>query len=80
MVVLDTVGVVVVVGDKGGSLEYAGAGAAAETVCMEALSHCLQHAVGDSLPTSETHGQGILRMRKNNKKTGSEKCKKKYIK
>lgn len=62
MVVLDTVGVVVVVSDEGGSLEYAGAGAAAEAVCVEGLSHSLQDTVGDSLSTSETRGQGILRI------------------
>lgn len=61
VVILDTVGIVVVIGDEGCPLKYAGAGAAAETVGMETLAHCLQHTVCDPLPTSGTHRQGILR-------------------
>lgn len=60
MIVLDTVGVVVVISDERRPLEYARASATAETVSMEALAHCLQHAVRDLLPTSGTHCQGIL--------------------
>lgn len=60
VVVLDTVGVVVVVGDERRPLQYARAGAAAETVSMEALAHRLQHAVCDLLPTSGANRQGIL--------------------
>lgn len=41
VVVLDTVGVVVVISDERRPLEYARARAAAETVSMEALAHCL---------------------------------------
>lgn len=41
VIILDTVGIVVVISDKWCALQYAGAGAAAETVGMEALSHGL---------------------------------------
>lgn len=64
MVILDTVGVVVVISDEGGPLQYTGAGAAAETVGMETLSHRLQHAVCDPLATSGTNCQGTLRNRR----------------
>lgn len=57
VVILDTVGVVIVIGDEGCALKYAGAGAAAETVGVETLSHCLEHTVGDPLSTSGTHSQ-----------------------
>lgn len=58
VVILDTVGVVVVISDKGCPLEYTRAGAAAETVGVETLSNCLQHTVCNLLPTSRTHSQG----------------------
>lgn len=61
MIVLDAVGVVVVVGDERRPLQDAGAGAAAETVRVEALAHRLQHAVRDLLPASGTNCQGILK-------------------
>lgn len=60
MVILHTVGIVVVVSDEWCTLQYTGAGAAAETVGMETLSHSLQHTVSDSLPTPRADGQGIL--------------------
>ena len=60
MVVLDAVGVVVVVGDEGRPLQAAGAGAAAEAVGVEALAHCLQHAVRDALAAAGAHRQGAL--------------------
>ena len=71
MVILDTVGVVVVISDKRCPLEYAGAGAAAETVGMETLSHRLQHTICNPLPTSGTHGQRTLR---NKRKQDAFKC------
>lgn len=58
VIILDTVGVVVVIGDEGRTLKYAGAGAAAETVGVETLAHCLQHTVCDPLSTPGTHCQG----------------------
>lgn len=60
MIVLDTVWVVVVISDERRPLQYARAGATAETVSMEALAHCLQHAVCDLLPTSGTNCKRIL--------------------
>lgn len=66
VVILDTVWIVVVVGDERCPLKYAGAGAAAETVSVETLAHRLQDTVRDLLSTSGTHCQGILRgMRRN---------------
>lgn len=61
VVILDTVRIVVVIGDERCPLKYAGAGAAAETVSMETLAHRLQDTVRDLLSTSGTHCQGILR-------------------
>lgn len=58
VVILDTVRVVVVISDEGRPLKCAGACAAAETVGMETLAHCLQHTVCDPVPTSGTHRQG----------------------
>lgn len=58
VIILDTVGVVVVIGDEGRPLKYTGAGAAAETLGVETLAHRLQHTVCDPLPTSGTHRQG----------------------
>lgn len=66
VIILDTVRVVVVIGDKGRPLKYTGAGAAAETVSMEALAHCFENTVCDPLPTSGTHCQGALRQRRRN--------------
>lgn len=60
MIILDTVGIVVVISDKWCALQYAGAGAAAETVGMETLTHGFQHAVRDSFPTPRANGQRIL--------------------
>lgn len=61
MIILDTVGVVVVIGDEGRPFKYAGACAAAETVGVETLAHRLQHTVCDPLSTSGTYCQGTLR-------------------
>lgn len=72
MVILDTVRVVVVIGDEGRPLKYAGAGAAAETVGMETLAHRLQHTICDPLPTSGTHCQGALRQEKKEQKVRRE--------
>lgn len=66
MVILDTVGVVVVIGDERRPLKYTGAGAAAETVGVETLAHRLQHTVCNLLSTSGTHRQGILRRNRKN--------------
>lgn len=66
MVILDTVGIVVVISDKWRALQNAGAGAAAETMGMEALSHGLEDAVSDSLPTSGADSQGTLKKQKQN--------------
>lgn len=59
MVILNTVGVVVVIGDERRPLQDTGAGATAETVGMKALAHRFQHAVRDSLPTPGAHGQRV---------------------
>lgn len=59
MVILDTVRVVVVISNEWCTLQYTGAGAAAKTVGMETLAHCLQHTVSYFLSTSGTHCQGI---------------------
>lgn len=60
MVIFDTVGVVVVIGDERSALQGAAAGSAAETVGMETLTHRLQDTVCDPLPTEGTHSQRFL--------------------
>lgn len=60
MVIFDTVGVVVVIGDEWSALQGAAAGSAAETVGMETLTHSLQDTVCDPLPTEGTHSQRFL--------------------
>lgn len=57
MVIFDTVGVVVIIGDEWSALQGAAAGSAAETFGMETLAHRLQDAVSDPFPTEGTHSQ-----------------------
>lgn len=59
VVILNTVRVVVVVGDERRPLQYTGAGATAETMGMKTLSHCFEHAVCDPLPTPGAHCQRV---------------------
>lgn len=57
VVILDTVRVIVVVGDKRCPLQNTGAGAAAETMGVETLAHCFEDTVCNPLPTSGAHCQ-----------------------
>lgn len=59
MVIFDTVGVVIVIGDEWRALQGAAAGSAEETVGMETLAHCFQDTICDPLPTAGTHRQRI---------------------
>lgn len=59
MVILNTVGVVVVIGDERRPLQDTGTGATAETVGVKALSHRFEHTVCDPLPTPGAHGQRV---------------------
>lgn len=59
MVIFDTVGVVIVIGDEWSALQGAAAGSAEETAGMETLAHCLQDTICDPLPTAGTHRQRI---------------------
>lgn len=60
MVIIDAVGVVIVISDEWGALQCAATGSAAETVSMETLAHCFQHAICDPLPTARTNCQRVL--------------------
>lgn len=61
MVIIDTIGVVVIIGDEWSALQCAAAGSASETVGMETLAHCLQDPICDPLPTARTHRERVLK-------------------
>lgn len=68
MVIFDTVGVVVVIGDEWSALQGAAAGSAEETAGMETLAHRLQDTIRDLLPAAGTHRQRILETHKSHSK------------
>lgn len=74
MVIFDTVGVVVVIGDEWSALQCAAAGSAAETVGMETLAHRLQDAICDPLPTAGTHSQRTLETHNHTQRQTVRKC------
>lgn len=59
VVIRDTVGVVIVISDEWRALQCAATGSAAETVSMETLAHCFQHAICDPLSTARTNCQRV---------------------
>lgn len=74
MVIIDTIGVIVIVGDEWSALQCATAGRASETVGMETLAHCLKDPIGDPLPTARTHRQRALQTHTHRKSTPKTKA------